>query len=150
MVTAQVTNDEGDKSADVLLKWRHDSDDQKLIKISPKGYIFGNTIGKTNVYAEAEVSCTNPCEVEVVKGPNIDGKGSGFPELKLTEKDVDPFTGEVREGDPEAAALWQEPWDVQNNIWWLNLQSKDAAFAYNHRESARFLPALQNFFVLFL
>src|SRR3989344_559771 len=134
MVTAQVTNDEGDKSADVLLKWRHDSDDQKLIKISPKGYIFGNTIGKTNVYAEAEVSCTNPCEVEVVKGPNIDGKGSGFPELKLTEKDVDPFTGEVREGDPEAAALWQEPWDVQNNIWWLNLQSKDAAFAYNHRE----------------
>ena len=134
MITAQVTNDDGENSADVLLKWSHDADDKNLVKISPRGYIFGNTIGKTNIKAEAEIFCTNPCEVEVVKSEESEGKGSGFPQLLLTGKDIDPFTGQLREGDPEAAALWQEPWDVQNNIWWLNLQSKDALFAYNERE----------------
>ncbi len=134
MITAQVTNDEGERSDDVILKWRHDSEDQKLIKISPKGYIFGNTIGKTNVYAETIISCTNPCEVEIIKSKNVEGKGSGFPQLLLTDKDIDPFTGQSKEGDPEASVLWQEPIDVKNNIWWLNLQSKDAAFTYNYRE----------------
>ena len=133
LITSQVTNDEGDKSSEVLLKWGHDSEDQRLIKISPKGYVFGNVVGKTNVFAEACIMCTNPCEVEIVKGENADGKGSGFPQLLMTEKDIDPFTHELRPSDPEAAALWQESWDIQNNVWWLNLQSKDAAFAYNHR-----------------
>ena len=134
MITAQVTNDEGDKSADVLLTWRHDSEDLKIVKISPRGYVFGNTIGKTNVYAEATISCTNPCEVEVIKGEKSEGKGSGYPDLRLTDVQEDPYDGKLREGDPEAAALWQEPWDDQSNIWWLNLQSKDAAFAYSQRE----------------
>ncbi|MBN2331384.1 MAG: hypothetical protein JXC85_06220 [Candidatus Aenigmarchaeota archaeon] len=132
MITAQVTNDEGEKSADVILKWKHDAENERIVKISPRGYVFGNSVGKTNVFAESEVSCTNPCEVEIVKGENKEGKGSGVPQLLLTEKDIDPFTGEIRPSDPEAAALWQEPWDVQNNIWWLNLQSKDASFAYRN------------------
>ena len=121
---------------DGLLKWKHDSEDQRLIKISPKGYIFGNAIGKTNVFAESKVICTNPCEVEVIKGENKEGKGSGFPQLLVTDTpDADPFTGKPKEGDPEEPALWQDVLDQQHNIWWLNLQSKDAAFAYNFREN---------------
>ncbi len=32
--------------------------------------------------------------------------------------------------DPDQPPLWQEPSDWINNVWWLNLQSPDAAFAF--------------------
>ncbi len=135
-ILAQVVNDKKQKSTVVLLNWIHDADNQNLIKISPKGFIFGNMMGKTCVKAGGgDFFCTNPCEVEIVKGEKTKGKGSGYPQLFLTGKDIDPFTSIIRQGDPEAPTLWQEPWDVQNNIWWLNLQSKDAFFAYNQRKN---------------
>ena len=31
--------------------------------------------------------------------------------------------------------IWQEVSDYQNNIWWLNLGSSEAAFYFNHRGS---------------
>jgi hypothetical protein len=33
----------------------------------------------------------------------------GFPELKLIDKDVDPATGRIGEGNPDAPAFWAEP-----------------------------------------
>ena len=51
----------------------------------------------------------------------------------LTGRDIDPDTGEVRPGDPDSPALWQEVSDYQNNIWWLNLESPDAAFCFSMR-----------------
>ncbi len=66
-------------------------------------------------------------EVEVKPNPEAPKRGSGFPQLLMTDKDPDPLTGEVREGSPDQPTLWQEVQDQQNNIWWLNLQSEDAA-----------------------
>jgi hypothetical protein len=40
----------------------------------------------------------------------------------------------VREGDPDQPALWQEATDYIHNVWWLNLQSPEAAFAFRQRK----------------
>jgi hypothetical protein len=70
-----------------------------------------------------------------VDNPERQGHGEGYPQLKLTGRDVDPETGQIREGDAESPALWQEVADVVNNIWWLNVDAPDAAFAFSlHRE----------------
>lgn len=72
-------------------------------------------------------------DIEVRPNPEAPKRGSGFPKLLLTDRDVDPLTGEVRSGSPDQATLWQEVLDQKNNIWWLNLQSEDAAFAFEKK-----------------
>jgi hypothetical protein len=71
--------------------------------------------------------------VTILPSKDKEKRGGGFPELKLTDKDVDPATGRIREGNPDAPALWQESVDYLNNIFWLNLQSPAAAYAFKQR-----------------
>ena len=68
--------------------------------------------------------------MSVVKNPEEVERGGGFPQLRLTGRDDDPATGEIRQGDPDQPALWQEVSDYQHNIWWLNLESPEAAFFF--------------------
>lgn len=139
-ITAQVLDNEGKRSSEVLVNWQHDAENQNLIKISPKGYVFGNIIGKTNVKAwvkdseNGDIFSNIATEVEVIKSTSEGDKGSGFPSLLITDRDKDPETGEIRKGDPDEPALWQLPSDDKHNVWWLNLQSKDVTFAHNQRE----------------
>jgi hypothetical protein len=67
---------------------------------------------------------------DAITNPDDQRRGTGFPRLLLTGRDIDRATGAVREGDPDQPALWQEPSDFVHNVWWLNLQSPDAAFAF--------------------
>ncbi len=133
-IISQVTTDDNKRYSDVILEWRHDAGDQNLIKISPKGFVFGNRIGETNVTAGSKANngawATNNVSVEITPSHEKGKAGSGFPTLLITDKHYDPYTGKLREGDPEAPVLWQEYWDVERNIWWLNTQSRDAHFAY--------------------
>lgn len=134
-ILAEVTNDEGARATDVLLKWAHDADDQLTVRIKPTGWVTGNRLGKTTVSAGAGdpdsggVWARIRAEVEVVPNPDRTRQSEGFPRLLLTGKDIDPATGETRLGDPDGPALWQEPVDVINNVWWLNLDSPEANFA---------------------
>ena len=134
-IIAQVTTDEDERFSDILLDWSHDAADQGIVKISPRGYVFGNKVGKTSVTSgtknDGDLWATNPVSVEIIPSDDKGGTGSGFPTLKITDREIDPYTGKIRPGDPEAPALWQEFWDEKNNIWWLNTQSKDAQFAYS-------------------
>lgn len=41
----------------------------------------------------------------------------------------------MREGDPDQPPLWQETSDFVHNVWWLNLQSPEAAFAFRQRST---------------
>jgi hypothetical protein len=133
-IISQINTINNQKHSDVILEWKHDSADKNLIKISPKGFIYGNRVGETNVtagtYYEGGVWATNSVFVEVIPTQDKGKAGSGFPTLKICDKHYDDFTGKIREGDPDEPALWQEYWDVENNIWWLNTQSRDAHFAY--------------------
>jgi hypothetical protein len=137
-IVAEVTNDDGTRATNVLLNWKHDADDPLIVRINPAGWVTGNRRGRTNVLAgagnpEAEgVWARIPAEVLVVENPDEVQRGSGFPQLLLTGRDPDPETGEVREGDPEQPALWQEVSDFRNNVWWLNLENPAAFFHFSH------------------
>jgi hypothetical protein len=138
-ILAEVTNDEAGRATDVLLSWSHDADDQLVVRIRPTGWVTGNRLGKTTVSAgvgdpDSGVWARIRAEIEVVPNPDRHRPSEGFPRLLLTGKNIDPATGETRPGDPDGPALWQEPVDVINNVWWLNLDSPEANFALSGRD----------------
>lgn len=138
-ITAEVTDKEGRRSTDVLLNWRHEAEDPMVVRIRPTGWVTGNRVGTARVLAGSGdpgegVWSTVGTEVQVLANPDNPGPGEGFPRLLLTGRDLDPETGEVREGDPEQPTLWQEVSDVRHNIWWLNLEAPDARFAFSRFE----------------
>jgi hypothetical protein len=133
-IVAEVTDDEGKRSTDVLLSWRHDSEDPLLVLINHSGVVTANRLGRTAVTAGAgDVWARTPAEVNVIPNPDKLQRGGGFPKLLLTGRDTDPATGTIRDGDPDQAPIWQEPSDFVHNVWWLNLLSPEAAFAFHQR-----------------
>lgn len=140
-IVAEVTDDEGRRFTDVLLNWRHEADDPMIVRIGPRGTVTGTRIGKTVIHAggvgpgDIEVWSRIPVEVDVEENPSLPRGGDGFPRLLVTGRDIDPETGQVRQGDPDSPALWQEAPDFANNIWWLNLQSPEALFAFGQRDA---------------
>lgn len=133
-IIAEVTDDEGKRSPDVLLDWRHDAEDPLVVRISRAGLVTGNRLGRTAVTAGAGgVWARIPVEVTVIANSEKLKRRGGFPKLLVTGRDLDPATQTIREGDPDQPALWQEPSDFVHNVWWLNLQSADAAFAFFQR-----------------
>jgi len=135
-ITAEVTDDEGRRSTDVLLEWLHDAEDQMTVLMDRAGVVTGNRLGRTAITAGAAgIWARIPVEVRVTANPEEQGRGSGFPQLLITGCDEDPATGQIREGDPDQPALWQEASDYIHNVWWLNLQSPEAAFAFQQRST---------------
>jgi hypothetical protein len=133
-IVAEVTDDEGERSTDVLLDWLHDAEDQLIVRIDRYGLVTGNRLGRTAISAGAGgVWARIPVEVSVVANAEQPGQASGFPQLLVTGRNEDPATGQIRDGDPDQPALWQEPSDFVHNVWWLNLQSPEAAFVFQQR-----------------
>jgi len=139
-IIAEVTNDEGYRATNVFLNWEHDADDPLIVRIQPTGWVTGNRPGTTTITAGAGdpdsggVWARIGAQVKVVPNPEQPERGGGFPQLLVTGRDYDPATGEIRPGDPEQPALWQEVSDYQHNIWWLNLESPEANFLFSQRE----------------
>lgn len=133
-ITAEVTDDAGSRSTQVILDWQHDAEDQLIVRIGKLGTVTANRIGRTAVTAGADgVWARIPVEIRAVESNEDQKKGGGLPRLLLTGRDIDPASGTIREGDPDQPALWQEASDYMNNVWWLNLQSPEAAFAFRER-----------------
>jgi len=138
-IIAEVTNDEGCRGTNVFLNWEHDADDPLIVRISPTGWVTGNRHGRTSISAGAGARSGGGiwarirAEVDVIPSSDQPERGGGFPQLLLTGRGIDPDTGEIRQGDPDQPVLWQEVRDYQNNIWWLNLESAEAAFFFNRR-----------------
>jgi hypothetical protein len=105
-ILAEVTDEDGERSTAVMLEWQHDADDQMIVRISRRGTVTGNRVGRTSVTAGAgSVWARIPVEAHVISNPEEQKRGSGFPRLLLTGRDEDPATGLIREGDPEQPAL---------------------------------------------
>jgi len=133
-ITAEITDDEGRRSTGVLLNWRHDADDPLIVRVSHRGIVTANRLGRTGITAgSGEVWARLPVEVHVIPNPEKPRRGQGFPRLLLTGRDRDPATDEIREGDPDQPPLWQEPSDYIHNVWWLNPQNPEAAFNFRSR-----------------
>ena len=141
-IVAEVTSDDGQRSTEVFLNWKHDADDQLIVRVHPSGFVTGNRTGKTSITAGAGDPATGGvwaricAEVTVVPNPKELERGGGFPQLLLTERDCDPATGEKRPSNPDQPALWQEVTDYQYNVWWLNLGAPDAAFLFQQRNES--------------
>ena len=139
-IVAEVTDDEGNRGTDVYLTLAHDADDPMTVRIRPNGVVTANRIGHTAVTAgsgdpaDGGVWAHIPAEITVIPNPEEPRQGKGFPRLLLTGRDIDPATDNVREGDPDAPCLWQEPTDYVHSVWWLNLQNPEGAFAFGQRE----------------
>lgn len=137
-VTAKVTSDMGEQAEDVLLEWRVHGEDKLAVRVRPNGWVSGNRLGEGKVLAGAGDRKTGawskPVPFKVGPAEEKPQHGAGFPRLLLTGRDVDPATGQRREGDPDSPALWQEVTDYYNNVWWINLSSPAAAFAFNQRQ----------------
>ena len=41
-ILAEATNDDGDRATNVFLNWKHDADDQLIVRIHPAGWVTGN------------------------------------------------------------------------------------------------------------
>jgi hypothetical protein len=133
-ITAEVTDEDGRRSSRVLLEWQHDADDQLIVRMGPRGRLTANREGRTSVVAGAgDVWARRAVEVTVTAPESEQGHAGGYPKLMLTDRDVDPATGQIREGNPDMPSLWQEPADYVNNVYWLNLQSPEAASAFLKR-----------------
>jgi len=133
-VVAEVTDDEGKHSTEVLLDWLHDAEDQLIVRIDRAGVVTGNRLGRTAITAGAGgVWARIPVEVTVIANAEEQGHATGFPQLLVTGRDEDPATGQIREGDPDQPALWQEASDFVHGVWWLNLQSPEASFVFQQR-----------------
>jgi hypothetical protein len=138
-IIAEVTSDDGQRNTNVFLNWKHDADDQLIVRIHPSGWVTGNRVGKTSITAGAGDPSAGGvwariwAEVTVIPNKDELERGGGFPQLFLTGRDYDPATGEQRQSNPDQPALWQEVTDQQYNIWWLNLGAPEAAFLFNQR-----------------
>jgi hypothetical protein len=103
-IVAEVTDDDGRRFTDVLLNWRHDADDQLIVRLSHRGTVTGTRIGRTAITAggigtgEVEVWSRIPVDAEIVMNPELQKGVEGFPKLLVTGRDRDPDTGEVRPG----------------------------------------------------
>ena len=141
-IVAEVTSDDGQRSTEVFLNWKHDADDQLIVRIHPSGIVTGNRAGKTSITAGAGdpaaggVWARISADVTVIPNPKELERGGGFPQLLLTERDCDPATGEKRPSNPDQPALWQEVTDYQYNVWWLNIGAPDAAFLFRQRNDS--------------
>ncbi|MGA2660540.1 MAG: hypothetical protein ABSH34_23820 [Verrucomicrobiota bacterium] len=137
-ILAEVTSDDGERSTNVFLNWTHEADDQLIVRIHPAGWVTGNRLGRTSITAgagnpaEGGVWARIPAEVTVVPNPEELKRGGGFPQLLLTDRDVDQ-DGNGHESNADMPALWQERTDWMNNVWWLNLGAPDAAFFFAQR-----------------
>jgi len=48
-IIAEVTNDAGQRATNVFLNWKHDADDQLIVRIHPTGWVTGNRLGRTSI-----------------------------------------------------------------------------------------------------
>ena len=135
----------GEETRDIYLEWTEDNSD--IVGVSSSGSVFGFMPGETLVTAhDDKCEAKNAAVVKVVPGEGRgrgDQRGRGYP-LVLVSGDIDrdPSTGQYRYFSKEVPPVWQEPFDVERNIWWINSDAplaqlyldKNKGYGYQSRE----------------
>jgi hypothetical protein len=121
-LTSTVITKDGRTVQGVYLIWTEG--DRSVVSVGASGMVFGLVPGTSIVSAGDDVAdVAEPCVVKVIERDEAGSKGSGFPQILLSEIDNDPL-GEVpprfTSGDPP---VYQRPQDVDANIWWINMAS---------------------------
>jgi hypothetical protein len=133
-----------DETSDIYLVWTEDN--PNVARVSPSGLVFGFEPGETQVTAgDDKCEAKEPAVIKVLpikdRGKG-DQRGRGFARVLISEVDTDPDTGEHRFFSSEIPPVWQEPIDVERNIWWINsaaplarmYSDSSLEYGYNSRE----------------
>ncbi len=121
LVRAIVTLNDGLESDQVYLIWEENN--RSIAVVSAIGMVYAISPGKTEIIA-GDDKCTASIGTVVEVLPAIGqggGEGSSYPQILLSEIDDDPLhPGQPRIFAPEEGPVYQEPKDVEANIWWIN------------------------------
>ncbi len=110
-------------ASDVLLVWTES--DSSVVRVTSSGLFFAARIGETEVTAGDDcVSAQKPAKIKVIEGVGRgegNQTGKGYPKVLISgEFDRDPDTDDYRHFSSEDPPVWQDPIDVERNIWWIN------------------------------
>ncbi|MCM3565346.1 Ig-like domain-containing protein [Hydrogenophaga intermedia] len=121
-MTATVETKDGRRLQGVYLIWTEG--DRSVVSVGASGMVYGLIPGTSIVTAGDDAAdAGQPCVVTITQRDEAGQKGSGFPQILLSEIDNDP----LGEGPPKFSSsdppVYQRPQDVDANIWWINLAS---------------------------
>jgi virulence-associated protein VagC len=121
-VLATVLAKDGRSLEGVFLIWSED--DSSIAQVGASGMVFGLNLGVTVITAGDSICmAAEPAKVTVVEAKEKDKTGGGFPQILLSEIDIDPL-GEVPPAfSPADPPVLQRPQDFDHNIWWINMAS---------------------------
>jgi hypothetical protein len=120
--------DTGEEVPDIRLFWR--SDDPDTAVVGQHGMVTGIALGETKITGiEGDGTCQS-ASVKVV--PQIGGgKGPHKPTFLMSEIQIAWYETEPKKLAPDHPLVYQDPIDVDNNVWWINLKSPMADYIYN-------------------
>lgn len=111
---------DGSEVDDVMVVWTENN--PLIARVSAAGFVFGFGAGDTEVSAGDDHSMTH--EPAIVHVTDDDGggdrRGRGYPQVKVSEIDPDPETGDDVIFSRDDPPVMQRPIDVERNIWWIN------------------------------
>jgi hypothetical protein len=115
---------DGSQADDISLIWTESN--PTIARVSASGMVFGFHPGEVEVSAGDDgVMAENRVRVRVLAGDGGGGEGKkrgmGFPKVLVSgDIDRDPDTAEYVNLSSEYPPVWQQPQDVERNIWWIN------------------------------
>jgi hypothetical protein len=133
---------DGTEAQDVMVVWTENN--PLIARVSAAGFVFGFGAGNTEVSAgDDHCMSRDPALVHVTSGDGgTDRRGRGYPQVKVSEIEPDPETGEDVMFSRDDPPVLQRPVDVERNIWWINSAAPLArlylnaarGYGYNSRE----------------
>ncbi len=102
------------------------SNDVEIAETASTGLIIGRAIGKTEITAMTHDCESNTLRVNVVYNDDKKKKTGGFPEIRYSGIHTDPRlpdSDNVVMLSADAPPVYQRTYDVEDGIWWVNLQS---------------------------
>ncbi len=114
------------------------ANDDKIASAASTGLIRGRSVGKTEVKAMSHDCESNDVivKIEFNEKKDEDKKEGGFPSIKYSGIDADPLEIEsenVVKFSRDTPPVYQRPYDVEHNIWWVNLQSPFAHYLWESK-----------------
>lgn len=121
-ISASVITSDGRELTGVYLAWVEGDD--HIASVGSSGMVYGRQEGKTTVAAHDDKTIAEKAvQVEIVEGEMKEDGGDGRPRILLSEIDMDPLGGKPPQFSADEPPIFQRPWDVEANIWWINMSS---------------------------
>lgn len=120
---ASVTTKNGFTHEGVYLSWMEGDDE--IASVGSSGMVHGRRTGETTITAYDDQQMGEPARVTVTPASEEPGSngGDGSPKILLSEVDDDPLGEDPPEFSPEEPPVHQRTYDVEHNIWWINMAS---------------------------